>query len=99
MRLRRIGLTPGFAKEGPRSDQNCNTVSAFPFNRQVTRVSYTFDGGVTREVTFAAQPDLQTTEVDVLTSSVRITILQTHRPPGADDDTILSEATFEGIRS
>jgi len=99
VRLRRIGLTPGYAKVGPRSDQGCREVSAFSFNRQVTKVSYTFSGGTSQETTFAARPDLQFTNVDVVTSMVRITILEITRPPGADDDTILSDATFEGAVS
>jgi hypothetical protein len=45
---------------------------------------------------FQQEPGLQTMAVDAITASVRITILGTIRPAGADDDTILSEAEFRG---
>lgn len=96
VRLSRVGLTPGFAKFGPRQDRGCASVEAFPLNRWVTSVRYTFDDGTSVVQDFQRRKDLQYVQVDVVTQSVEITILSTDRPPGADDDTVLSEAAFEG---
>lgn len=96
VRLSRVGLTPGFAKFGPRQDRGCASVEAFPLNRWVTSVRYTFDDGTSVLQDFQRRKDLQYVQVDVVTQSVEITILSTDRPPGADDDTVLSEAAFEG---
>lgn len=95
--LTRIGLTPGYTKIGPRSDQGCAPTLAWDFNRFVTSVRYTFDDGNSVVQQFGDFPELQYTDVNVVTSSVRITILGTSLPPGADDDTILSEAVFYGV--
>ena len=94
--LTSVGLTPGYTKFGPRADQNCASVSAFPFNRFVTSVEYRFDDGTTAIQQFEQSPGLQTMPVDVVTRSVQITVLGTVRPVNADDDTIISEAAFEG---
>jgi hypothetical protein len=96
VQLTRIGLTPGYLKFGPRYDQGCASVSAFEFNRFVTAVEYRFDDGSAVTHHFEWQPTLQFQDVDVQTSTVTILILGTSRPAGADDDTILSEAVFEG---
>lgn len=94
--LTSVGITPGYAKFGPRADQSCNAVNAFPFNRFVTSVQYRFDDGTTQVQNFQNAPDLQEMTVDVVTTSVTITVLGTQRPPNADDDTIISEAVFKG---
>lgn len=93
--LTSVGLTPGYLRFGPRQDQGCNDVSAFTFNRFVPSVEYRFDDGTTEVQSFSQTAELQTMPVDVVTSSVTITILQTVKW-GADDDTILSEAEFTG---
>lgn len=95
--LRRVGLTPGYIKVGPRPDQECRPVSAFGFNRQLASVRYTFDDGTSIEQAFKPEPVIQYAEVATTTRTVTITILGTVRPPGADDDTILSEVAFEGV--
>lgn len=96
VQLTRIGLTPGYAKIGPRADRGCVDTPAFGVNRFVPLVEYRFDDGSTVTQRFDRRPDIQTIEVDVVTSSVVITVLETILPPGADDDTVLSEAYFEG---
>ena len=96
VRLTRVGLTPGYTKVGPRQDQGCASVSAFGFNRFVAAVRYDFDDGSSVTQNFDDQPTMQTLDVDTVTSAVTITILGTVRPPGADDDTVISEALFEG---
>ncbi len=93
--LTSVGLTPGYLRVGPRQDQGCNDVSAFTFNRFVPSVEYRFDDGTTEVQSFSQTPELQTMPVDVVTSSVTITILETVKW-GTDDDTILSEAEFTG---
>ena len=98
VRLTSVGLTPGYAKIGPRQDTNCRPVDAFPLNRWVPEVSYTFDDGTSVTQSFEERPQLQTMPVDVITTTVVIRILETVLPPDADDDTILSEAAFAGIR-
>lgn len=95
--LTSVGLTPGYTKFGPRADQNCAAVSAFPFNRFVTAVEYRFDDGSVVRQDFQQTPGMQTIPVDEVTRSVTITILGTVRPTNADDDTIISEAAFEGF--
>ncbi|MCU1370906.1 MAG: hypothetical protein JWO77_2100 [Ilumatobacteraceae bacterium] len=94
--LTSVGLTPGFFKVGPRRDTDCQDVSAFPRNRFVTSVEYSFDDGTSVIQDFAQEETVQYRDLDVDTTSVTITILGTVRPDGADDDTVLSEASFEG---
>ena len=94
--LTSVALTPGYVKFGPRADQNCAAVSAFPFNRFVTQVEYRFDDGSTLPQSFENTPGMQEMAVDVVTTSVTIRILGTQRPTNADDDTIISEAEFTG---
>lgn len=96
VRLTRVGLTPGFAKYGPRQDQGCSSVEAFAYNRFVSSVRYTFDNGTSIVQNFEQRKDMQYVPVDVVTQSVTITILATEQPYGADDDTVLSEVAFEG---
>ncbi len=96
VQLTEVGLTPGFAKIGPREDKNCRRVSAFPHNRFVESVRYRFDDGTSVEQEFEERADLQMLPVNTITRRVRITILETSRP-GADNDTIISEARFMGI--
>lgn len=94
--LRRISITPGYLRQGQRKDQGCRVVPAFDFNRHVTQVRYTFDDGTSVVKSLTSVPDYQPVDVDTTTTSVRITILGTVRPSGADDDTVISEAIFEG---
>lgn len=96
VRLTRVGIVPGYARYGPRQDQGCASVSAFNFNRIVTRVRYRFDDGTTVEQSPSPSPTMQMVDVDTVTSSVEITIVATTRPPGADNDTVVSAASFEG---
>lgn len=94
--LTSVGLLPGYAREAPHSKAGCSTVSAFPLNRQVQSVRWTFDDGSSVQQDFDATPEMQRHEVDVTTSSVTLEILSTVQPSGADSDTIISEAAFEG---
>lgn len=94
--LTQVGLVPGYAKVGPRADFDCRDVGAFDLNRVIVRASYRFADGSEVEQTFEPRPEMQSAAVDVVTTSVTITILETRLPPGADDDTVLSEVAFEG---
>lgn len=97
--LTRMGVTAGYTKVGPRKDRGCADVSAFGFNRHVTSVEYAFDDGSTIVQYLDEVPGLQFIEAErpITTSTARITILSTVRPSGADDDTVISEAIFEGV--
>ena len=69
----------------------------FEYNRFVSAVDYRFDDGSTVTQRFDRVPSLQMQDVTtIVTSSVVITIRSTERGPLADDDTIISEAAFEG---
>ncbi len=97
-----VGLTPGFAKVGPRFDAACESVPAFPHNGFVRRVRYTFEDGSTVIQDFEESPDLQRLDLEeaggpFLTSTVQITLLEVVFPPGSDPDTILSEAEVRGF--
>jgi len=93
--LSRIGLTPGYNRVAPRSDQGCATVSAFAFNRYVSRVRYRFDDGSDVVVDLPGVADVVWTDVAVRTETVVIELLETVQPSGSDNDTILSDAYFE----
>lgn len=94
--LTQVGMTPGYAKVGPRADFDCQDVGAFDLNRVVVRASYRFDDGSEVVQTFEQRPELQFVAVDVVTTSVTITLIETLLPSGADDDTVISEVAFEG---
>jgi hypothetical protein len=75
-------------------------VSAFDFNRHVTGVRYHFDDGTTLDHQLPAVPELQPLDLPDggrTTRFVRVEILGTVRPAGADNDTVISEAVFEGV--
>ena len=97
-KLATVGLTPGYTRLAPRSKAGCQTVVAFPYNRFVQAVRWTFDDGSSVEQSFDQRPEMQTMPVDVTTSSVKLTILSTTRPAGADDETVISEAAFTGTQ-
>lgn len=94
--LTQVGMIPGYAKVGPRADFDCQDVGAFDLNRVVVRASYRFDDGSEVVQTFEQRPELQFVAVDVVTTSVTITLIETLLPSGADDDTVISEVAFEG---
>lgn len=94
--LKRVGITPGYFRVAPRSASACATVNAYEFNRKITGVRYTFDDGTTVEQRLSDNASIQYVAADVETQSVTITILGTVRPAEADDDTIISDAYFEG---
>jgi len=95
-RITRISLTAGYTKLGPRAQVDCDITSAFDWNRHVTLVRYTFSDGTSVDQRLTRDPGLQPLAVDVTTSSVELAVLETYRPPGADDDTIMSELVLEG---
>ena len=99
VRLTEVGLTPGYVKVGPRRDTNCTPADAFPKNHFIESVRYEFDDGTSVTQFFDRVASMQTMAVDAETSTVTIIITETDRPPGADDDTIISEAEFYGVSS
>ena len=93
--LTKVGLTPGYNRVAPRSDVGCDTVNALSFNRFVNRVRFEFDDGTIVAADLPGIADVVWTDVFVRTKSVVIHLVETTRPSGADDDTILSDAYFE----
>ena len=95
--LARVGITPGFTKFGPRADQGCASVNAFPFNRFVAEVRWSFDGGPPITQTFQPRGSMQTVPVDVTTGTLTMTILRTQYQ-GVDTDTVISSMEVRGSR-
>jgi hypothetical protein len=93
--LQEVGITPGYLKVAPRSDQGCSAVSAFRFNRRVSAVRYAFDDGTAVEQTLGTSEAFEMVQVSARTQFVTITILGTESW-GSDDDTIISDARFLG---
>ncbi len=96
--LSTVGITPGYLREARRPSNDCEPASSFGVNRFVNAVEWTFDDGTSVIQRFEQRPEMQFMSVDAVTSSVRMTILETTRPPGADDDTVISEASFTGAQ-
>ncbi len=94
--LSTVGITPGYLREARRPSNGCEPVSSFEVNRFVNAVEWSFDDGTSVTQRFEQRPEMQLTPVDAVTSNVRMTILETTRPPGADNDTVISEASFSG---
>jgi hypothetical protein len=63
--------------------------------RKITSVMWTFDGGATKAQQFAAEAELQTVSVDVVTTAVTVEIKGT-TPPGGLDYTPISEISLTG---
>lgn len=97
--LSAVGITPGYLRQAERQSNNCQPASSFGYNRFVNSVRWTFDDGTTVVQEFEQVPEMQTIPVDVDTSTIRLTVLETTRPAGADDDTVISEAAFTGVDS
>ncbi|HEX9259983.1 MAG TPA: hypothetical protein VF855_10640 [Acidimicrobiales bacterium] len=71
-RLTEVGLLPGYAKFDP-----CSNVDRFPQLRRVTKVRWTFDGGVSVDQQFADKAEIQVVPVDVATTTVIIEVMGT----------------------
>jgi hypothetical protein len=97
-RITRVGLTPGYTKTGPRTESGCAPMSAFDLNRQVQSVLWRFDDGTEIEQDLPDTPAVAYLELPrpVTSQSVEMVIQKTTLPPGADDDTIISEVELWG---
>lgn len=91
-----VGITPGYVRVAERAGANCAVVSAFPYNRFVSSVRWEFEDGSSVVQNFEQRGEMQSIDVNKQTSFVRVVILSTTRPGGADDDTVISEAAFTG---
>jgi hypothetical protein len=94
VRVREIGLVPGYAKIDP-FDQ----IDRFAQNRRIVRVRFEFSAGESVEARFADRAESQTTMVnDILTTYVRVVILETTAPGVKDgrDFTPISEIVVMG---
>ena len=95
--ITQVGLVPGYAKVGPRGDAHCADASAWPHNRHVTSVTWSFQDGTSVSQDFTDSQRMQTIPVDGLsTSTVTLTINDSVQPPGAVDDTVISEVQLTG---
>ncbi|MFZ1438862.1 MAG: hypothetical protein WAX12_03910 [Candidatus Microthrix subdominans] len=94
--LSTVGITPGYLRQASRPSNDCEPTSSFGVNRLVNAVEWSFDDGTSVVQRFEERPKMQLTSVDATTTNIRMTILETTRPPGADDDTVISEASFTG---
>jgi len=88
--LTEVGLLPGYAKFDP-----CTNVDRFKQLRRVTKVRWTFDGGVSVEQPFADKAEIQVMPVDVATGTVTIEILGT-TGKATIDYTPISEVKLTG---
>lgn len=93
IRLKQAGLLPGYA-----AVDACSGTDRFTQQRRVTKVRWEFDGGVVIEQEFEDVPQLQTIPVDVITSTVRVTILATTKK-APTDFTAISEIQLLGLAS
>ncbi len=88
-RVQRVGLIPGYAKTDP-----CSGADRFTGNRVVRSVMWTFDDGTQVVQEFDPQATMQEIDVDVVTETIEIEILESGFHPDAvrsDDDTLISE--------
>jgi serine/threonine protein kinase len=93
VRVTRIGLIPGYAKV-----DRCDQADRFFENRRVRAVRYVFlTDGSTQTQTFEDRSAAQFVDVDVVTDSVQIEILETTQP-GTRDRTAISEVEILGSR-
>lgn len=94
VRVTAIALVPGYAKVDPSDSTN-----RFLQNRRIQRVRYEFSDGSNVEATFTDTPSMQLVNVQpVVTTSIRIVILQTSEPGTSDprDFTAISEVSTSG---
>jgi hypothetical protein len=96
VKLATVGLTPGYTRLAPRSNADCQTVVAFPYNRFIQSVRWTFDDGQLGRAELRTAGGTADHAVDVTTTTVRLTIVSTTRPGSADNETVISEAAFTG---
>jgi hypothetical protein len=76
--IREVGLVNGYAKTDSAGGRS---VSWYPLNRKVTRVSWTFDDGTTVEQDLRFGTDLQTIAVDgVRTTTVELRLVEVSAP-------------------
>ena len=63
VKLATVGLTPGYTRFAPRRSADCQAVEAFPYNRFVQSVRWTFDDGSSVDQRFDQRPEMQTMPV------------------------------------
>jgi len=74
-----VGLIPGYAKVDPSTD-----IDRFVENRRITSVLWDFADGSSVTQTFTDSPTMQSLDVDVTTTWVRLRILGTTEDGGRD---------------
>jgi hypothetical protein len=96
--LSRVGLINGYAKTG---EQGHAKVDWYAGNRRVLQVEWLFDDGTTVAQDLDETTDLQTTDVDVTTKTVRLHLVEVSRPgtgKAARNMTPVSEVSLTGTR-
>ena len=92
----RVGLINGYAKTG---EENGRTVDWYAGNRRVLQVEWIFDDGHTVSQDLRETRKVQTVDVDVTTSTVRLRLVTVSKPGkgrAARDMTPVSEVVFGG---
>jgi hypothetical protein len=96
--LTQVGLVNGYAKTGKDGDRELDWYAG---NRRVKAVVWGFDGGVKVRQQLKDTRDLQTLEVDpVTTSTVTLKIVRVTEPgsgPASRDFTAISEVSLSGV--
>jgi len=90
VRVARVGLIPGYSKVDP-----CDGTDRFQENRIIRRVRYLFDDGSTAVQRFRPVPELQFVEVDAVTESIVVRVVET-TGHGGRDYAVISEIGAQG---
>lgn len=96
-RLRSVGLVNGYAKTA--TDARGRELDWYHGNRRVERVEWVFDDGTTVGQDLADSTDLQSVDVDVTTSTVRLRLVGVSAPGtgrAARDYTAISDVSLVG---
>jgi hypothetical protein len=95
--LREVRLFNGYVKISQRTAVGCRLTSSYDYNRHIVRIAIEA-GGETREYNLLESAALQTISLasPVITRSVRVRVVDTVLPAGADDDTVISEIELRG---
>jgi hypothetical protein len=91
-----LGIVPGYARVAKKKAEGCAVVDRFAENRVVTKIRVTADDGFSQTFDIDVSREMQWVEFATQTSALRIEVLESWRPSGADigDDVFISEIAF-----
>lgn len=98
--IREISLYNGYLRQAARKAIGCQVASSYEFNRQITQIEVVFADGDSERFRLLSTEQLQQVVLAEprITSSIRIRILDTILPRGADNDTLITDIYFGGAR-